>query len=125
MRNRDVLQQMISDAFAQLTFAQAAERLDAQGITYSKVQTMTEVLADEQLRAAGIVVETGDSQGDFDLTIASPINMVGEAKRLPKRAPDIGADSLTVLRDFDFAETYIQELLSTGVVFDGSAVQDA
>jgi formyl-CoA transferase len=123
MRNRDVLQQMISDAFAELTFEQAAERLDAQGITYSKVQTMTEVLADEQLRAAGIVVETGDSHGDFDLTIASPINMVGEAKKHPQRAPDIGADSLTVLRDLDFAETYIQELLSTGVVVDGSGAE--
>jgi hypothetical protein len=30
-----------------------------------------------------------------------------------------------VLRDLDFAETYIQELLSTGVVVDGSATQDA
>ena len=123
MRNRDLLQQMISDAFTQLTFTQAAQRLDAQGITYSKVQTMTEVLADEQLRAAGIVVETGDSQGDFDLTIANPINMVGEAKKHPQRAPDIGADSLSVLRDLDFAETYIQELLSTGVVVDGSEAE--
>jgi formyl-CoA transferase len=123
MRNRDVLQQMISDAFAQLTFAQAAQRLDAQGITYAKVQTMSEVLADEQLRAAGIVVETGDSQGDFDLTIASPINMVGEVKKHPQRAPDIGADSLTVLRDLDFAETYIQELFSAGVVVDGSGAK--
>jgi crotonobetainyl-CoA:carnitine CoA-transferase CaiB-like acyl-CoA transferase len=49
--------------------------------------------------------------------------MVGEAKKHPQRAPDIGADSLTVLRDLDFAETYIQELLSTGVVVDGSGAE--
>jgi crotonobetainyl-CoA:carnitine CoA-transferase CaiB-like acyl-CoA transferase len=94
--------------------------LDDQGITYSKVQTMSEVLVDPQLRAAGIVIETGDTQGDYELTISSPINMVGEVKKAPQRAPDIGANSLSVLRELDFDEDYIQSLIGTGVVFDGS-----
>ena len=120
MRNRDLLQQMITDAFAQFDYQEAAKRLDEQGITYGKVQTMTEVLEDEQFRAAGIVVETGDTQGDFDLTISSPINISGETKKAPKRAPDIGADSLSVLRQLDFQEAYIQELVQAEVVVDGS-----
>jgi formyl-CoA transferase len=120
MRNRGDLQQMISDAFAQIDYAEAARRLDDQGITYSKVQTMSEVLVDPQLRAAGIVIETGDTKGDYELTISSPINMVGEVKKAPQRAPDIGANSLSVLRELDFDEDYIQSLIGTGVVFDGS-----
>lgn len=120
MRNRGDLQQMISGAFAQLDYADAARRLDDQGITYSKVQTMSEVLADPQLRAAGIVIETGDTQGDYELTISSPINMVGEAKKAPQRAPDIGANSLSVLRELDFDEDYIRSLVGAGVVVDGS-----
>ena len=120
MRNRGDLQQMISGAFAQLDYADAARRLDDQGITYSKVQTMSEVLADPQLRAAGIVIETGDTQGDYELTISSPINVVGEAKKAPKRAPDIGANSLSVLRELDFDEDYIRSLVGAGVVVDGS-----
>ena len=120
MRNRGDLQQMISDAFAQIDYAEAARRLDDEGITYSKVQTMSEVLVDPQLRAAGIVIETGDTQGDYELTISSPINMVGEVKKAPQRAPDIGANSLSVLRDLDFAEDYIQSLIGAGIVVDGS-----
>ena len=120
MRNRGDLQQMISGAFAQLDYADAARRLDDQGITYSKVQTMSEVLADPQLRAAGIVIETGDTQGDYELTISSPINVVGEAKKAPQRAPDIGANSLSVLRELDFDEDYIRSLVGAGVVLDGS-----
>lgn len=120
MRNRGDLQQMISDAFAQIDYAEAARRLDDEGITYSKVQTMSEVLVDPQLRAAGIVIETGDTQGDYELTISSPINMVGEVKKAPQRAPDIGANSLSVLRELDFAEDYIQSLIGAGVVVDGS-----
>jgi crotonobetainyl-CoA:carnitine CoA-transferase CaiB-like acyl-CoA transferase len=121
MRHRDALQQMIADAFAQFDYQEAAKRLDEQGITYGKVQTMTEVLEDEQFRAAGIVVETGDTQGDFDLTISSPINISGETKQTPKRAPEIGADSLSVLRQLDFQEAYIQELVKADVVVDGSS----
>ena len=120
MRHRGDLQQMIADAFAQIDYAEAARRLDEQGITYSKVQTMSEVLVDPQLRAAGIVIETGDTQGDYDLTISSPINVVGETKKVPQRAPDIGADSLSVLRELDFEEDYIQSLLGAGVVVDAS-----
>ena len=120
MRNRGDLQQMISDAFAQIDYAEAARRLDDEGITYSKVQTMSEVLVDPQLRAAGIVIETGDTQGDYELTISSPINMVGEVKKAPQRAPDIGANSLSVLRGLDFDEDYIQSLIGAGIVVDGS-----
>ena len=120
MRNRGDLQQMVSDAFAQIDYAEAARRLDDEGITYSKVQTMSEVLVDPQLRAAGIVIETGDTQGDYELTISSPINMVGEVKKAPQRAPDIGANSLSVLRELDFAEDYIQSLIGAGIVVDGS-----
>ena len=120
MRNRGDLQQMISDAFAQIDYEEAARRLDDEGITYSKVQTMSEVLVDPQLRAAGIVIETGDTQGDYELTISSPINMVGEVKKAPQRAPDIGANSLSVLRELDFAEDYIQSLIGAGIVVDGS-----
>ena len=120
MRNRGDLQQMISDAFAQIDYAEAARRLDDEGITYSKVQTMSDVLVDPQLRAAGIVIETGDTQGDYELTISSPINMVGEVKKAPQRAPDIGANSLSVLRELDFAEDYIQSLIGAGIVVDGS-----
>lgn len=120
MRNRGDLQQMISDAFAQIDYAEAARRLDDEGITYSKVQTMSDVLVDPQLRAAGIVIETGDTQGDYELTISSPINMVGEVKKPPQRAPDIGANSLSVLRELDFDEDYIQSLIGAGIVVDGS-----
>lgn len=121
MRNRNELQQLIAAAIGGLDFAEAARRLDAQGITYSKIQTMQEVLEDEQLQAAGIVVATGDTQGDYSQTIASPINISGETKKVPQRAPDIGADSLQVLRDLDFAESYVQELVSAAVVIDGSS----
>ena len=119
--NRVEFKAAIATAFSQLTYAQASSRLDEQGITYGPVQTMSEVLLDKQLRANGVIVETGDAGDDYKLTIGSPINIKGEAKKTPKRGPDIGADSLSVLRSFDLDESYIQELLNQGVIVDGSA----
>ena len=124
MRNRVEFKAAIATAFSKLTYLEASSRLDAQGITYGPVQTMSEVLEDEQLRANGIIVETGDAADDYKLTIGSPINIAGEAKKTPKRASDIGADSLAVLRSFDLEEAYIQELLTQGVVVDGGAVSE-
>ncbi|MDG1124375.1 MAG: CoA transferase [Pseudomonadales bacterium] len=124
MRNRVEFKAAIATAFSKLTYLEASSSLDAQGITYGPVQTMSEVLEDEQLRANGIIVETGDAGEDYKLTIGSPINIAGEVKKAPKRASDIGADSLAVLRSFDLEEAYIQELLTQGVVVDGGGVSE-
>ena len=72
MRNRVEFKAAIATAFSQLTYAQASSRLDEQGITYGPVQTMSEVLLDKQLRANGVIVETGDAGDDYKLTIGSP-----------------------------------------------------
>ena len=75
---KDLVQKVIGE----MSFDEVSQRLDGQGITYGIVQKMADVLDDEQLRAAGIVIETGDSTGDYNLTINSPIN-VKEAKKIP------------------------------------------
>ena len=46
----------------------------------------------------------------------SPIQIKGEPKRPPSRAPDVGADSVGVLRGMDFDEHYIAQLVRDGVV---------
>ncbi len=121
MANRDDFVARVVAAFAAMPYYEVAKRLDDAGVTYSPAQTMNEVLADEQLRANGIIVATGDEQGDYDLTIGSPIQIKGEAKKQPTRAPDIGADSLAVLREMALDEAYIQSLVQQGIVIDAAA----
>ena len=106
----------MTEAFMQFTLVEASARLEQAGVTYSRVQPMADVLTDEQLRANGIVVETGDTGEGYELTIASPINVREAPKKAPSRAPDVGADSVEVLRGLGFEETYVQELVSSKVV---------
>jgi crotonobetainyl-CoA:carnitine CoA-transferase CaiB-like acyl-CoA transferase len=116
MKNRPDFKVVMNQAFSQFTYDEISERLDAAGVTFSRVQPMGDVITDQQLRDNDIVIETGDADANYQLTINSPINVKEAPKRAPNRAPDVGADSLTVLRDMEFDEAYIQELLQAGVV---------
>jgi len=116
MKHRPAFREAMDDAFAQFSYAEISRRLDEAGVTYSRVQPMAEVLQDEQLRANGIVVDTDDEGEGYASTIGSPINVREAPKLKPKRAPDVGADTLSVLRDLEFDETYIQELVAADIV---------
>lgn len=116
MQHRDDFYAQVCDAFASMPFDVVAERLETLGVTYAEAQTMKDVIADEQLRANGIIVETEEPGSDYPLTVGSPIQIKGEPKRPPSRAPDVGADSLAVLRAMDFDDQYITQLVRDGVV---------
>jgi formyl-CoA transferase len=116
MQQRDLFYDMVCEAFAAQPYAEIAARLEHLGVTFAEAQTMADVIDDEQLRANGIIVETGADGTDYPLTVGSPIQIAGEAKRPPSRAPEVGADSLAVLRSMDFDDAYIAQLVRDGVV---------
>ena len=122
MQHREVFYAQVCAAFASMPFEVIAKRLEESGVTYAEAQTMRAVIEDEQLRANGIIVETtaaaaaAETENDYPLTVGSPIQIKGEAKRPPSRAPDVGADSLAVLRSMDFDDAYIAQLVRDGVV---------
>ncbi|MED5580616.1 MAG: CoA transferase [Pseudomonadota bacterium] len=116
MKHRDIFYAQVCDAFASRPYKEIAEQLETLGVTYAEAQSMGDVIVDEQLRANGIIVETGEPDSDYPLTVGSPIQIKGEPKRPPSRAPDVGADSVDVLRGMDFDEHYIAQLVRDGVV---------
>lgn len=119
MKNRPDFHQAMQAAFALMSYEQVSERLEEAGVTFSRVQPMADVLEDEQMRANGIVLETEDAGEGYSLTIGSPINVAESPKRKPTRAPEIGADSLSILREIGIEETRIQALLSSEVIYAG------
>ena len=116
MKNRAEFRLALGEAIGQLPFEEVGRRLDQAGVTYSRVQPMADILEDEQMRANGIVVPTEDEGEGYGLTIGSPINVAEAPKRKPSRAPDVGANSVEVLREMDVADDEIQALLGSGVV---------
>ena len=114
--HRSELVELLSGAIGAITLDELKAAFDEHGVTWGPVQSMGEVIHDPQLRAAGIVVETGDDDAAYPLTIASPINVREAPKRTPRRAPGIGQDSVAILAENGFQEDEIRNLVSGGIV---------
>ena len=67
MQHRDLFYRMMCEAFESQAYDDIAGRLEHL-VTFAEAQTMADVIADEQLRANGIIVETGEDGA----TIRSP-----------------------------------------------------
>ncbi len=116
MRHRPELREVLNEAFAQFTYAEASARLERAGVTHGPVQPMADILSDQQLRANGVVVETEDPGEGYELTINSPIDVKEAPKRAPRRAPEVGAHTVEVLEEFQFDPADIAELIRAGVI---------
>jgi len=104
---------ILDRVFARRDLADWRQRLDRAGITFGVVGTTEDMLSDEQMRAAGVLVPFADGSG---LTISSPMRLEGVTQVAPRRAPAIGEHSSQVLREAGFSEDEIRRLRETGVV---------
>jgi crotonobetainyl-CoA:carnitine CoA-transferase CaiB-like acyl-CoA transferase len=116
MKNRMELIELIRNATAKLTQQQLMTILDEHNITYGKINTMSDVINDEQIKANNIITETGDPLDDYQWTINSPINIQEESKRAPSRAPEVGQNSTEVLLELGLTEAEISKLKDQGIV---------
>ncbi len=121
MKHRRALIAAIEQATLRLTQRDLMKCLDTHGVTCGVVAPMGDVVDDEQLRASGIVLETGDPGEDYRYTVNSPITVAEENKRQPSRAPDIGAHTREIMRETGFDDASIEALLASGVLV---AVED-
>ena len=116
MRHRLDLKAMMVEVFASLPVDTARTRLEKNGVTFSVVQNLDEVIEDAQARAAGVIVETGSEDPDYRLTVASPIEIRDLPKRAPGAAPAIGEHSREILAAMGCTETEISQLIEAGVI---------
>ncbi len=99
--------------FAERDLADWRVRLDAAGITFGVIGTLSDIDDDEQMRAGGALVPFADGSG---LTVASPLEVDGAGKRAPGAAPRLGEHSEVVLREAGYSEAQIRDLLERGVL---------
>jgi hypothetical protein len=99
--------------FATRDLAYWRQILDEAGITFGIVAETADIADDEQALAAGHLVPFTDA--DY-MTINSPIEIRGQEKVPPRRAPALGEHSAAVLRDAGYGESEIAALREAGVI---------
>jgi crotonobetainyl-CoA:carnitine CoA-transferase CaiB-like acyl-CoA transferase/alkylation response protein AidB-like acyl-CoA dehydrogenase len=94
-------------------------RLDGAGIPAGPINTIPDLLCDEQLSARGLFVEI-ESEGRRATLVNTPI--VGDGSpRIRGAAPQLGADTMSVLRGAGYADDAIRGLTDAGVIGVGHA----
>lgn len=114
--NAGELIRMLDDVFATRPLAEWAPIFDAEAdFWWSPVQSVDEVLADEQVRAAGGLVDVPDGAATTTLP-ASPADFAGTPSVHRWMAPEHGQHSDDVLRELGRDEAQIAELRERGAV---------
>jgi formyl-CoA transferase len=99
--------------FATRDLADWRRVLDEAGIIFGIVAEVGDIAADEQALAAGHLVPVADA--DY-MTINSPIEIRGQQKLPPRRAPQVGEHGEEVLRELGYVEAEIVALREAGVL---------
>ncbi len=112
--NAAVLVALLDDVFAQKTLSEWVVQLDRHKVTFGVVQQSVSLPQDPQMRANDLYRAVIDQNGLE--TIDSPIQFAGYKKTAPRLAPELGQDSVAVLRELGRCEDAIAQLISAGVV---------
>ena len=120
--NGSELVRLLDDAFATRPLSQWAQIFDADpDFFWSPVQTVEDLLSDEQFLAAGGLVEVPDEQGT-QLMVATPAEFEARPAKPRFRAPRLGEHTREVLESLGYDEAEIARLESSGAV--GTAVAE-
>ena len=111
---RDELSALILQAFASLTAAQVAERLETAGIANAQVNTMAEVWAHPQLKARGRWRQVDTSAGAIPALLPPGSWQHGEPRM--DAVPALGQHTDAILSRYGFSAEAIAALRDQGVV---------
>lgn len=104
----------LDKAFGAMTMDEAAAGLDACDIVWSPVQTPAEAIRDEQLIAAGGVVETPLPNGGSFKSAGSPVRFPGADDGPKGPAPRQGEHTRAVLTDLGYSAKQIDAMIAAG-----------
>jgi formyl-CoA transferase len=101
---------LLDKTFATRPLADWRQLLDAANLTYGVVQTLEEFAHDPQLLANQILIPIDDGSSEPHLTIDSPVRLDQEQKVRPRRAPELGEHTESVLHELGFDAAEIDNL---------------
>ncbi|MDA4130094.1 MAG: CoA transferase [Thaumarchaeota archaeon] len=112
VRNQEELTQIINQKLKERDSEDWLEVLDAKGVPSSRVNTLPQVLSEEQTRALELVSETPvrDEGTDAFKSIRLPLSFNGKPIRNSSSPPMLGEHTNLVLSEVGIAGEYVDEL---------------
>jgi crotonobetainyl-CoA:carnitine CoA-transferase CaiB-like acyl-CoA transferase len=111
-RNSAGLVEILEPIFAGRRLEDWSQRLDAEGLIWSPVRRLDEVIADPQARAMGYFPELEHSRAGRFESVAPPFRIEGMELGPRKPAPELDADAEAILREAGLRDEEIAKLRS-------------
>ena len=116
VENRRAINTAIEERLQSGTSNYWIEKLNAAGVPCDRVMNLPEVFADPQVIDQEMVVSAEHPGHGEVRMLGFPIKFTEAPCRLRRPAPDLGADTDAVLREFDYSPEEIARLREAGVV---------
>jgi crotonobetainyl-CoA:carnitine CoA-transferase CaiB-like acyl-CoA transferase len=114
---------LLDEIFAARPLHEWAAAFDAEPeLFWSPVNTIADVLGDEQFHAAGSVVQVPDEQGSLPM-LATPVDFGGRPPAPRWRAPRLGEHTRALLAELGFDQSAAASLLADGVAVAGDELR--
>jgi crotonobetainyl-CoA:carnitine CoA-transferase CaiB-like acyl-CoA transferase len=112
--NRERITALITGRMTTKSSKEWLELLSAANIPASVVQSLSEVVADPQVKARGNLLAVPGSERLY--SVRSPFRLASVASPRNERFPNLGEHTVEVLRETGLTSTQIEELIVRGVV---------
>jgi crotonobetainyl-CoA:carnitine CoA-transferase CaiB-like acyl-CoA transferase len=116
LRNRGAMNAAVEDRLSHATAAEWIERLNAAGVPCGRVMGLPEVFADPQVLAQEMVLDQEHPGHGMVRMLGFPIKFAEAPCELRLPAPEIGADTDTVLSGLGYSTTELTALRARGIV---------
>jgi formyl-CoA transferase len=116
-RNQDEIDGIVGEWVASKTAAEAREILDEAGVIVGPVNTIAEVVTDEQFLARDMIVPHHDERLDEDVLGPGVVpTFAGTPASVRRSGPALGADNHEVYRELGLSDAEIEELAAAGTI---------
>jgi crotonobetainyl-CoA:carnitine CoA-transferase CaiB-like acyl-CoA transferase len=120
LANRAELAEVLRARFATRTRVEWAEALGARGVLVGQVKGYDDVLADDHIARAGMVVDLQLADGRHIPLVRTPMELASSPVVMRRPPPALGEHSMEVLCELGMEEAEIDGLVAAGLVRQGS-----
>jgi CoA:oxalate CoA-transferase len=120
VENRDVLDPLLAEEFADMTVSGALEALAAHDVPASDVNDMADVFDDPQVRARGMRASVDHPTiGEVEMA-GCPMQFSRTPATIRRHPPRLGEHTGAVLREYGYADEDVAALRESGAIGSGS-----